>query len=84
MTTTDRCDEIVRLIDGALADCGGGMSRRRAVARKTCAVQEAPANDTDAGTDGATDGATDGGTDAEQRRHLLDAVDIFLASTYLD
>ena len=41
MTTTDRCDEIVRLIDGALADCRVSTSRQRA-RRRSCPVPEKP------------------------------------------
>jgi hypothetical protein len=71
MTTTDRCDEIVRMIDGALADCGGGSQQRRAASRRSC---------TDGGNRRSV-AATGGPGDAtaEHRRQLLEAVDAFLA-----
>jgi hypothetical protein len=36
MGTTDRCDEIVRLIDRALADCASSTPSRRVASRRRC------------------------------------------------
>jgi hypothetical protein len=73
MTTTDRCDEIVRMIDGALADCGGGSQRRHGASLRSC-------TDTPSRRRPAAAASEQRDETAEHRRQLLEAVDAFLAS----